>query len=80
MVHEVQLYAGDLVFLYSDGVTESFDEKDIEFGEERLGELLSKLRSKSVSEICCTVLRNLEDFRKGKSQPDDITMAILKVK
>ena len=79
-VHEVVLDIGDIVFLYSDGVTESFDDSDAEFGEKRLGQLLTKLSNQSVSDICNAVFDSLTEFRKGKPQPDDITMAILKAK
>ncbi len=79
-VHEAVLDIGDIVFLYSDGVTETFDDTDDEFGEKRLGRLLSEIRDKPVSEICKSVLDSLSSFRKNKPQPDDITMAILKVK
>jgi len=80
MVHEVTLGIGDFVFLYSDGVTETFDDTDDEFGEKRLERLLSEIRDKPVSEICKTVLDSLSKFRKNKPQPDDITIAILKAK
>ena len=78
-VHEISLDIGDIVFLYSDGVTETFDDSNDEFGEERLGQILSDYRNKSVSDICQSLLSDLRVFRKGKPQPDDITMTILKV-
>lgn len=79
-VSEVILNHGDIIFLYSDGVTESFGEADDEFGIDRLGNILSEHRGESVSDICRIVLGVLSDFRKGRPQPDDITMTILKVK
>jgi len=79
-VHEISLDIGDIVFLYSDGVTETFDDTGREFGEKRLGEFLSEIKNRPVSEICKAVLDALGAFRKNQPQPDDITMTILKVK
>lgn len=79
MMNEVVLESDDILFLYSDGITELFGENDEEFGEERLEELLLQHRKEDISTIGTRILKALTDFREGKAQSDDITMVLLKV-
>ena len=43
-IEERRLYSGDMLALYTDGITESFNEAGDEFGEERLVEALRRRR------------------------------------
>jgi len=76
----VLLDVGDLLFLYTDGLTETKDaSEEEEFGEDRLNRLLRNQREEDVSEIFQTVNRELAEFSGRKDADDDITMVGLKI-
>ncbi len=76
--NEINLYSGDTLILYTDGVTEAFDPDEEEFGDERLIESLKKSAGLSVKEIIDGVSKEVELFSKGAEQSDDFTMLTLK--
>ncbi|MBN1183741.1 MAG: fused response regulator/phosphatase, partial [Bacteroidales bacterium] len=75
---KMNLNPGDAVLIYTDGVTEAFNTKDEEYGEERLEKLLLGMQSPSVNEIVNGVVDDVSLFSKGTEQSDDITMLALK--
>ena len=76
----VTLDEGDLVFLYTDGVTETKGrDGDEDFGEERLNTLLRARRNATVAEIFDEIHRQLERFSGRMEADDDLTMLALKV-
>ena len=76
----IQLDAGDLLFLYTDGLTETKDETgEDEYGEDRLNRLLLTQREATVSEIFTSVNRELAAFSGREDADDDITMVGLKM-
>lgn len=72
--YELQLFPGDELFLYTDGVTEAEDEKEALFGEERLLESLNGTLDSSVEARCKTVKKAIDNFAGAAEQFDDITM------
>ncbi|MBN2542922.1 SpoIIE family protein phosphatase [bacterium] len=74
----VKIEPGDVVLLYTDGVTETMDQNEEEFGEERLINVVRKCLGLSPSEISETVMDELQEFSEGGIQEDDITIVILK--
>ncbi len=75
----VQLRPGDLVVLYTDGITEAFDPQEEEFGEERLTEILLRERHRSAREIFDAIMSAVDDFTAGAPQHDDLTLLVCKV-
>jgi phosphoserine phosphatase RsbU/P len=69
----VQLEPGDGIFLYTDGVTEAEDTVENQFGEERVEQLLSEMRTRPVEEIIRAAFGQLATFSSGAPQHDDIT-------
>ena len=67
----------DILFLYSDGLTESTS-NDTEYGEERLIKTVSSLKGASPKELISGVLEDLNTFLSGNQRKDDITMMALK--
>lgn len=66
---QVQLVAGDTLFLYTDGVTEAMNEAGELFGDERL------LAALAGSGHCCSIVEEMvAGFAAGAPQADDITM------
>ena len=75
---EARWEPGDLLVLYSDGITETLNE-DIEmYGLERLKNLLSDKRHLPVKEIRKEILSDLEVYQQDESPHDDITLVIAK--
>jgi serine phosphatase RsbU (regulator of sigma subunit) len=76
----VQLHQGDLLFLYTDGLTETKDPHDDEdFGEDRLNEMLKDHLSTGLDVLFQSVQTQLYDFSGRKDADDDITMVGLKI-
>lgn len=70
---------GDVVLLFSDGVTEPVRPgTDEEFGEDRLARILTGLRDQSAESIINSVNQKLEEFTEGAPPPDDITLVVAK--
>ena len=79
-LHTLNMDAGDRLFLYTDGVSESKNVNGDLFGEERLKESLSKISiSSNVKEICEAIKKDLEAFSLDSPQFDDITMLTLRI-
>jgi len=74
----VQLEPGDRVVFFTDGVTESCDANDNEFGEPRLSELLREHRATSASQLQERILAAVSAFSGAPSQ-DDVTLLVLAV-
>ena len=74
---ECQLAPGDLLALYTDGITESFDKDDEEFGEPRLLDALRRHRSLSSRAALNSVIDEVLQF-SPQEQHDDITLIFAK--
>lgn len=74
---EIQLGAGDTLFLFSDGITEAFNPAGEEFGAERLEIALETARGNGAAEIIRASLSATRDFAAGAEQSDDITALAL---
>lgn len=74
------LEPGDLLFMYTDGLTETKGpDGDEDFGESRLGDLLHSEREQALKEIFSAITRDLHRFSGREDADDDITMIGLKV-
>ena len=68
--HSFQFQPGDLLAIYSDGVTEAENADDEEYGEERLAKLLEESRGKPSGEIVEEVFRSLTEWTgDGQGKP-----------
>ena len=74
---ERQLFPGDLLALYTDGITESFNDAREEFGEERLVKALRRRRDSSPRDILASVVDEVHQFSPHE-QHDDITLIVAK--
>ena len=70
------LASGDLLVLYSDGVTEANNPDFDEFGEERFIRVLRENRTRPAHEIVAAVTAALREFTAGAPQADDITLLV----
>ncbi len=69
---------GDLVCLYSDGITEAASPGDEEFSLGRLGDLLAEHRARPLPEILTRIDDALGDFSRGLPQADDQTLVLVR--
>jgi sigma-B regulation protein RsbU (phosphoserine phosphatase) len=76
---ELALECGDLIVMYTDGVTEAFNPQDEEFGEERLMKYLKMHRNDPVREIINGLVDEVRSFCGSRAQSDDITLVIVRV-
>jgi len=74
----VHLDAGDMLVLYSDGVTEANNAAYDEYGEGRFIEVLKRYREAPAAAIVDAVTRDLAEFAAGAPQADDITLVVAK--
>ncbi len=75
---EVHLEQGDLLALYTDGVTEAWSDQGEEFGESRLLETLRGHREQAAGDVLDTLLSTVRAF-SGREQEDDITLVVARV-
>ena len=76
---ESRLLPGDTLALYTDGVTESFNDAGEEFGEERLVEALRRRRESSSQDSLAAIVDEVRQFSLHE-QGDDITLIVAKRK
>jgi sigma-B regulation protein RsbU (phosphoserine phosphatase) len=75
----VQLAAGDLLFIFTDGVIDAINEEEEEFGEERLLQLLRDMPHMNALDVRDRVMGELNTFVGHAHQQDDITCLLLRV-
>ena len=76
---EISLQEGDIVALYTDGVTEAINDKEEQFGQQRLISTIEENRNLPASELIKRIQQKVAQFSQGQPQFDDITLMILKV-
>ncbi|MGA3007905.1 MAG: GAF domain-containing SpoIIE family protein phosphatase [Opitutaceae bacterium] len=69
---------GDVLVLYTDGVTEAPNEEQKEFSGSRLADVVRALRDRSAREINDGILENVQRFSEGVEQRDDFTLVTVK--
>lgn len=76
----IELNPGDVVVLYTDGITEAFNLDKQEYGLERLIEVAQQNCHKSASEIQEAVIADVKEYIGQQKVYDDITLLVLKQK
>ena len=76
-VEERELFPGDTLALYTDGITESFNDAREEFGEQRLSEALGRNRERSAQGLMAAIVDEVRQF-SPREQHDDITLIVAK--
>lgn len=75
---EVRLGRGDLILLYTDGVNESMNSQNVEFGDERLRTLAVSWRNCGAQTVLDNLVRSVKEHSTTAPQSDDITIVALK--
>jgi sigma-B regulation protein RsbU (phosphoserine phosphatase) len=76
---EIILEDGDILYLYTDGVTEAMNNEKTLFGDKRLLDTLNNCNAETAMDIVLAVKNELNKFSDGAEQADDITMLALKI-
>lgn len=76
---QTQLSDGDILFMYTDGVTEAMNPENQEYGEDRMCECLSAHTQGSMKDLADACVDSVRTFARGADQSDDITLMALRV-
>jgi two-component system sensor histidine kinase ChiS len=77
---EIQLNSGDVVVLYTDGITEAFDMNEDQYGIEPVIEVVALNREQSAAEIKQAVIDDVRRYMGEQKVFDDITLVVIKQK
>jgi sigma-B regulation protein RsbU (phosphoserine phosphatase) len=76
--HEIDLAPGDLLILYTDGITEAMDDTHQLFGEDRLQAVIAANPTASAPEMLEAIIGAVETFTANAAQSDDMTLLVVK--
>jgi serine phosphatase RsbU (regulator of sigma subunit)/predicted enzyme related to lactoylglutathione lyase len=79
LIEERQIRDGDVLALYTDGITEAFNDAGDEFGEQRLIAALERNRDCDPKALVAAIVHEVRRFSPGE-QHDDITLIVAKCK
>jgi len=77
-VGAVRMEPGDLLILYTDGVSEAMSVASEEYGEARLRRLFGDRRAGSAAEAVDALRSDILEFTRGAAQSDDITIVAIR--
>jgi len=75
---EIHFEIGDVIFLYTDGISEAMDKRHREFGLDRVKTILINNAGLKAEEILSKMFDDIAKFSKGAPQHDDMTVVIIK--
>ncbi|NMB78622.1 MAG: SpoIIE family protein phosphatase, partial [Methanomicrobiales archaeon] len=74
----LMLRPGDILVLYTDGVTEAFNEQEEYFGEDRLQACIEQNRALPAQGILDMLIRDIRAYTGSAPQSDDITVVVIR--
>jgi len=77
--YRVAVSEGDLLCLYTDGVSEAMDPQSELYGEERLARLLQEQGTQPIDAIRQAILDDVQTWRQGGDATDDVTFVLLRI-
>ena len=76
---DIKLQPGDILLLYTDGITEAADHQGALWGEENLADIIRQNPDSSAERLIQKILTALKDHTNGSPLADDVTLMISKV-
>ena len=77
--HTIALRTGDVMALYTDGISEAMNAAGDLFGDARIAHLIEEHGHLEVGELRERIVREVEAFVAAEDQHDDLTMILLKI-
>ena len=77
-IYETKLSPGDIIYTYTDGVTEAANENEEMYGEKKLLENLNNIHETQPELIAQKIKKSVQEYAGSAAQSDDITMLIFK--
>ena len=77
---DIQLERGDILLLYTDGITEAADSQGTLWGEDRLAEIIRQNAEASSEQLIQMIMSALKEHTNGSPLADDVTLVISKLK
>jgi sigma-B regulation protein RsbU (phosphoserine phosphatase) len=77
-VENIVMRPGDLMVLFTDGITEAHNKSDEMYGEERLIQKIREYRDLSPKEIVILIIDDVQKFSAGSEYTDDRTLIVVK--
>jgi len=77
-ISRIKINKGDVLVIYTDGLTEAFNENGEEYGEKRLIKTVRDARSKSAQFICGHMIKNIRHYAVDSTETDDMTVVVIK--
>ncbi|RPI13272.1 MAG: hypothetical protein EHM58_18805 [Ignavibacteriae bacterium] len=74
----ITINSGDVIVMYTDGITEAFNRKGEQYGEERLYNAMFKCLNISSQDIIEYILEDVQKFASGIPVHDDMTLVVIK--
>ncbi len=74
----VPIGSGDLLVIFSDGITEAFDINENQFGENRLEDVIEKHKTEPAVAIIEHIVEAVQEFAGDAPQADDLTLVVIK--
>jgi sigma-B regulation protein RsbU (phosphoserine phosphatase) len=74
-----RLHDGDLLVMYTDGVTEAVNPLDEQYGEKRLTAAIRRARQSTPQDVVREIREDLEIFSEGKPWADDTTLVVCRI-
>ena len=75
---KTQLHYNDMIFLYTDGLTEAENNRHQQYGEERMIQALNRMAGNRPREVIETIQQSIKEFVDGAQQSDDLTMLAIR--
>ncbi len=75
---DLKFEIGNLLVLYSDGITEAMNKNEEEFGEERLRNIVKQNKGASSGDLISIILSTVNEFTEYSPQMDDMTVVVIK--
>lgn len=69
---------GDVLLLYTDGITEAINEQQEMYGERRLTSKLREFKNRTPKELCQLILEDVQLYSKSAELSDDKTLVVVK--
>ncbi len=76
---ELQMETGDILVGFTDGISESMNPAEEEWGEEAMLSAIERFADRDSKEILEKIVQNADEFANGAKQHDDMTMIVVKV-